>query len=188
MKLSILICTTTTRVSNYLPRIINILEAQKGRDVEIIYLGDNKTRSVGKKRNDLISLAQGDYISFVDDDDTVSEDYIRCILGEIKFNPDVIVFRAFRHQDGAKDRVVRYSVNYQTDQNLPGEYRRIPNHLNVWKRSLIQDIKFKEINYGEDSEWALRCKPLIKSQREISKILYNYWFNSKTTETQNFVR
>lgn len=186
MKFSILICTTTTRASNFLPKIIRQLEHQASqfKDVEIIYLGDNKKRSVGKKRNDLINLAQGEYISFVDDDDSVSEDYTRSIMKEIEFKPDVIVFKAYRHVNGRKDKPVSYNKDFLKDENLPEIYRRIPNHLNVWRKELC--LPFKEINFGEDAEWAIRMKPLIKTQRAIERTLYNYWFDTRTTETQKF--
>jgi len=152
MKLSILICTTDTRVRRFLPDCIDRLREQliNVEGVELLYLGDNKTRSVGKKRNDLIKLAQGEFFCFVDDDDKLTDDYVSTILDGIKDSPDLFVFRAFRHHNGMKDREVVYSVAFEKDENgFP--YKRIPNHLMVWKKSLVAHIPFDEVNYGEDS-------------------------------------
>ena len=36
--------------------------------------------SVGEKRNKLINMAKGEYFSFIDDDDLVSEEYVDQVL------------------------------------------------------------------------------------------------------------
>lgn len=182
MKLSILVCTTTGRVGTFLPKIIRHLENISSDGVEILYLGDNKKRSVGTKRNDLINLAQGEYISFIDDDDMVSSDYCTLILKEIEHNPDVICFNAFRNFNGRKDRPVIYSALFKQDADKQHVYERIPNHLSVWRKDLC--LPFQDRNFGEDSEWAIRMRQLIKTSRKIDKVLYQYWFDSRTTETQ----
>lgn len=48
-------------------------------------------------RNDLIRHAQTEWISFCDDDDTVTSDYVQRLNEEIEKNPDVdlIYFRAY---------------------------------------------------------------------------------------------
>ena len=96
MKLSILICTTETRVTNFLPVIVQELALQsKDLPVEVLYLGDNKKRSVGQKRNDLIDLAQGEYFTFVDDDDRIAPTYVKDILNRLKSNLILLHFTHF---------------------------------------------------------------------------------------------
>ena len=93
MKLSILICTVPSRVGNFLPAAVTELQRQidsSGQgQVELIYLGDNKQRTVGRKRNDLLQLAQGEYVAFVDDDDRVAPNYI----SRIHFNQNTPICR-----------------------------------------------------------------------------------------------
>jgi len=48
--------------------------------VEHLILIDNKRRTVGEKRDNLLRIALGRYVAFVDDDDFVSEDYINEIV------------------------------------------------------------------------------------------------------------
>ena len=60
--------------------------------VEIRILSDNKEMSVGEKRNKLINMAKGEYFSFIDDDDLVSEEYVDQVLRKLRKNPDVVTF------------------------------------------------------------------------------------------------
>ena len=47
---------------------------------------DNKKRSVGEKRQDLLNLAKGQYLVFIDDDDRISDDYISSIIQAMNEN------------------------------------------------------------------------------------------------------
>lgn len=79
MKLSILILSIPSRLSNFLPTLLqNLLKQAEPfkNQVEILTLIDNKVRSIGKKRQNLIDIAEGEYIAFIDDDDRVSDNYI----------------------------------------------------------------------------------------------------------------
>lgn len=194
MQWSILICTLENR-KHFLDRLLGILLPQIGNyvkggtgnytvytgTVQICVLCDNKVMSVGEKRNKLIELCDGEYFSFIDDDDVVSGEYVEQIRRKLIKNPDVVTFWAFRYHNNRRDRRVNYDVKFGQDLNQPQEYQRLPNHLCVWKKSL--SVKFKEISYGEDADWATRMKGSHK-QEKVDKILYEYFFNSNTTETQ----
>lgn len=192
--LSVLICSLENR-KHFLQDIIAQLKEQVGEtsyiktgqverylsgDVEIIVYTDNKKISVGDKRNRLIQLAKGDYFCFIDDDDKISPEYISAIKRGLRKNPDVITFYGFRYENGKPDRRVNYDLEFDKDRNLSSHYERRPNHLCVWKKSLA--VEFKDISYGEDADWAERMK--AETQYKINKILYFYYFNQKTTETQ----
>ena len=187
MKLSILVLTTPKRLSTFLPKIVTELCLQaEGKDVEVLWLGDNYKRTVGAKRNALIEICKGEYFCFVDDDDWVVSDYVTTILQGLQDKPTVFCFGAYRHHNGKKDREVRFGVEYKTDKNSTGAYFRIPNHLMVWNKKSVEGVRFEELNFGEDSKWAMEVLKLIKKQSRTRKILYQYYFNSSTTETQNF--
>lgn len=60
-------------------------------------------------RNGLIKLADTEWVSMLDDDDTVTDDYVKRLREEIKKNPeaDVVIFREYfigdlMNDDGAK--------------------------------------------------------------------------------------
>lgn len=52
-------------------------------------------------RNGLIKLADTEWVSFLDDDDTVTDDYVKRLREELKVNPDadVVIFREYFIQD-----------------------------------------------------------------------------------------
>lgn len=186
MELSILVCTVTNRVNNFLPIIIKKLEKQaEGKEVEILYLGDNRKRSIGTKRNDLLLLSTGKYACFVDDDDDISDDYIDMILQAIKDNPDVIVFKAL-YTDKKHDiqKEVKYSCEYQVDGEDKDYFYRLPNHLMVFKHEILQNIWFKEINFGEDFDFAKQIKPYCRKQASITKVLYYYNYDENLSESR----
>ena len=189
VKLSILVCTTDSRVGNFLPVIVDELTNQaKGKPVEVLWLGDNTKRTVGEKRNNLIDVSNGEYFAFVDDDDRVAPTYIDDLLRQVNKNPDLVVFMAYRRHNGKNDRPVHYDISYLRDENKESRYQRRPNHLMCWKKSKVSKVRFRGLNFGEDGDWSERVVNLcdIKVQKKINKILYYYDFNVKTTETQNF--
>jgi glycosyltransferase involved in cell wall biosynthesis len=72
-----------------------------GDQVQIIYLGDDQEMSVGEKRNLLMSMAKGEYMCFVDDDDRVTHNYVEAIMGDLLQHPnkDVYTFKV-SYSDG----------------------------------------------------------------------------------------
>lgn len=184
MKLSILICTVPSRVNSYLPKMVESLMKQATKDVEILWLGDNKQRTVGNKRNDLLNLSQGDYVAFVDDDDRVTEDYIKYLLLGTDSGADVINFKVSCSVNGGEYRDVIYDARFSKDTNHADHYERLPNHLMAVKRDLALKVGFPHKNMSEDADFAMRLKPLIKKQAFIDKILYYYDFFNTVSETQ----
>lgn len=63
---------------------------------------DDKRQGAGITRNELISLAKTKWVSFLDDDDTVTSDYVERLETEIADNPeaDVIYFRSYWADNG----------------------------------------------------------------------------------------
>ena len=187
MKLSILIPTLQSREKQF-NQLIDFLmlhgEPYIGK-FQIISHVDNREMSVGAKRNYLLSMAKGDYVSFIDDDDTVSSEYISSIIQETNRNFDAICFRVMRYDRGQIDRPVFYSNMVENDHNTPNMYYRLPNHLMAVKREHAIATGFKEVNFGEDADYAVRLKPLLKTECQIDKVLYNYMYDSRTSETVN---
>ncbi len=197
MRLSILICTVIERCDNFAARLLKGLQAQrkasKHRDViEIIYLGDDKQMSVGEKRNKLMTMAKGQYVCFVDDDDTLSMDYIHQIFEGMRVAPGMDVYNfKVAYSDGRenKNTPVYYSIKYPKDNNVVSMgriecYERLPNHLMVIKNGIASRVKFREISKGEDTFWAREARPMLKTEHCIDKTLYYYNWNLETTIAQ----
>ena len=184
--ITIAICTVTERVDNFLPKIVTKLHTQAllYPNVEILYIGDNKKRPTGTKRNDLANIAQGKFIAYVDDDDDVSEDYVGFLSSAAKDDDDCICFRA-RYYENSKFRgIVDYSIAYEKDTNKKGLYERLPNHTTAIRTELIRKLKFKDIYIGEDSDLAKRLRPYLEKEAYVNAILYHYYYNTKTTLTK----
>jgi glycosyltransferase involved in cell wall biosynthesis len=166
--------------------MINELHKQAAglSDVEVLYLGDNKRRTVGRKRNDLVALAQGQYVCFLDDDDRIAPDFVTKILEQIDGTTDVVCYNVACTIDKSAPKTVYYSKDFFADKNYPGHYERLPNHLMVVRRELARQVPFLDKSCGEDSDYAIRLQPLLKTQKIINEILYFYDFSHWTTETQ----
>lgn len=184
---SILVCTVPSRLTNHLPRLLLDLTRQAdGFPVEILAFFDNKHRSVGAKRNGLLRLAQGRYVSFVDDDDRIAPTYVTDIIEAIHDRPDadVIVFDSEVRLNGGTPKRCVYGLEYAyTD--LPDLWTGRPAHTMVWRRDLVADIAFPESNYGEDFAWVRLAASRAKVQARIPKLLYFYDFHEATSETRS---
>ena len=183
-QLSILVCSTSTRAGTFLPKMMSQLEQQtRGRnDVEVLAVVDNKFMTVGRKRNSLLNMATGRYVVFVDDDDILEDDYVSQLVAATKSDCDVICFDLMRYVSGAQDRIVHYSKSFLRDSNEATCYKRIPNHIMCFRRSLALSVPYADMTFGEDSNWAQRILPLIKTEHQIGKVLYRYMYNSATSE------
>lgn len=186
IKLSILICTVTNRIDNFLPEIIKELQRQaENKSVEILYLGDNRKRTIGAKRNDLMMLAQGEYSVYVDDDDRVTADFVDEILKAIPNGSDVINYIVEYVNKKNNLRVpVYYNINHDRDWNEEKAYYRMPNPRVAIKTELLNQIWFIDANWGEDSDMARQIRPLLKTQTLIDKILYYYDYDELTSEAR----
>ena len=90
---------------------------------------DAKEKSVGEKRNILIERASGEYVSHIDDDDRISNDYIKQLLAGIETSCDVITFNVSVSLNGDTPKICYYSIDFESDYNEPSAYYRLPNHL-----------------------------------------------------------
>lgn len=186
MILSILIPTLPERADKFNKLFFDInfqLEMQNAFGlIEVLTDEAPKGKSIGKKRNDLLQSAQGEYVCFIDDDDKISNDYIRLILKALKQKPDCVSLKGVITFDGQSPKVFEHSIKYaeyRTTANVI-TYERYPNHLNVIKSSIAKQFKFPEINFGEDTDWATQIKEsgLLKKEYYIDEILYYYKYLS----------
>ena len=176
--LSILICSLLERQNVFLDKLLAILNPQLRNNVEVLIISDNAKRTIGEKRNDLLKLAKGKYIVYVDDDDRLSANFVEQILTMVHIDADVINYLVEITFDGERPKLVKYSKNYG-HYEAPDAYYRLPNSRMVHKRSNCTEL-FQEVNFGEDDEWAARMLPLIKTEAQIDKILYYYDYSTTT--------
>lgn len=181
--LSILICTLDKRkpMLDELVKHIHwqMVEYGKYWDVEILIESDSGMLSTGSKRNNLLNRAIGEYVVFCDDDDKLSDDYVKDILFAINSCPDVVGFCGNMTTDGHS------KIHWKISKELPYDaytengityYRRFNNHLSPIKRELALKVMFPDLYMGEDYDYACRLRDsgLIKTEVFIDKELYFY--------------
>jgi glycosyltransferase involved in cell wall biosynthesis len=176
--LSVLIPTLPNRIEMY-HDLLKELNKQRTSYIEIITHSD-PFMSIGQKRNELLNDANGEYVCFIDDDDTISENYINHLLEGIHKGVDCCSLRGRITFDGILPEYFEHSIKYKeykTTDN-PIKYERYPNHLNCIKSSIAKQFKFPEINHGEDTDWATQIfnSGLIKTEHYINGIMYYYKF------------
>jgi len=164
--------------------LLSSLWQQAPTNVEVLALCDNQRRSIGRKRNDMLAMAQGDYVTFVDDDDTVTEDYVESLVGGILHGTDVVTFDVEVTLNGGKPFPARYSKDYPESRNLDGLWERLPNHLMAVRRELAVQTGFPDVGVGEDADYAKRLRPLLRSEHCIGRVLYHYRYSDAVTLTQ----
>lgn len=192
MKLSVLILNVPSRfhkATAIYNKILSQIAGEAVGNVEVLMLTDNKTRSVGDKRNDLVTMARGEYLAFHDDDDDVADDYIPQLLEGTKSNADVIVFNEEATMDGGNPFIVRPGIEYQNEHSrkVNGKWidiKRRPWHWCAWKSSIAKTERVPDMSYGEDSLWVSRLFPKVHSQHRIDKVLRYYRYNNATSEAK----
>lgn len=172
LKLSILIATMPSRASN-LDGLMQILSLQIMDEVEVI-TDSSMNYNIGTKRNKLLSLASGEYIVFVDDDDRISPKYVELILSSIENNPDCVGMSGYMTTNGVNMEQWHISMDYGYWRKENGVYLRTPNHISPVRRELALKVGFPEVTSGEDAEYSRRLFPLLKTETKIEGNIYHY--------------
>lgn len=159
--------------------LLNRLEKQLTDEVEIIVVDDGcnetqldeytKCKIIHSKENGGLSVARnvgfekskGEYITYIDSDDNVSNDYIEWIL----------------HKINETDFDVCYFNWYAINSNLEVRIKDKPPEWNwavwnaVYKRDLIEPFEGRKF---EDVPWQQKMRPKFKKIEHINQVLYYY--------------
>lgn len=161
--------------------------------VEIISHFDNKTVGLSYKRTNMLRTAGGKFITSLDDDDDISDEYIISIIETIKNNldADVITFKQHCNCDGNEFFVESDIKSPLLGNNINGTLYRYPWIWCVWRKEKVGIFTYADIgkvNYREDEFWLRNVlgSNRINKEIKINKILHYYRFSSKNTETQKY--
>lgn len=178
-KLSILICSIERRKQK-LQTLLNFLENQIIKTkyenyVEILVELDDEKKSIGEKRNNLLSKSSGDYIVFIDDDDLVSTNYIEKIVNSIQENSDCIGFKGRIEQNGEMCLFTN-SLKIKNKYSLNKQYFSHICHINPIKASIAKQYRFLDKFFGEDKSWLKKIldSELLKTETFIDEEMYFY--------------
>lgn len=131
--------------------------------------------SIGRKRNHLVQTAKGKYVCFLDDDETISPQYIETLVELCGQEKDVCTFRSlFKLVDywGIVDMRLVYKVN---DQASP-EYtiRRPPWHMCPVRAEFAKRYEFENVNNAEDFAWFEKVLARCTTEAHTERILFQY--------------
>jgi hypothetical protein len=182
--LAILIPTITER-QHLLDRLVAELDRQRsGKNVIIIISSDNREKTTGQKRNDLVEAAVAnnvDYIAFFDDDDMPGETYIQRGIEVAESGMDVGELWGQIYWGRIPGKPFHHSLIHKKWYEDSKYYYRMPNHLNFQKLSAVKDIPFPDQSFGEDGKqsYAMRDAGVLKTEFPIKDILYHYYVTTK---------
>ncbi len=135
---------------------------------EVQMIDDEAPGQVGAKRQRLLERATGDYVAFVDDDDLLAPDYLARILAALESRPDVVgivVKITLRDEPLPRIPFTEHSLRHRDVPDKAGNGpHRVPNHLNPMRRDLALQAGYRDMSWGEDTDFALRVLPLLQTE------------------------
>ena len=183
-RLSILIPTIPSRQNMSMMLFDKVIKHLPFDDVEILVLLDNKTKSIGEKRENLVQSCTGKYFMFLDDDDDFEnlEDVYHATFS----NVDVITFKSLCRNTDKTQYIVTHRLGNEVEHNCDGEGRyldcnRPPFHNCAWN-SKYKKFHFPFVNYAEDWGWLKQFVYDAKTEWHIDKTVYKYNFDSNVSE------
>ena len=176
---------------NKLQRLASLLDPQLRNyphSVEwLTFIDPRGHRTIGQKRDDLVQLARGQFVAFVDDDDFVSEHYVGSLVESISeilasSEPvDVVTFRQEAIWCGLRSEV-RFNLRAGNEAFAPGGVtQRAAWHICAWRSTLAKRFHFEPSNYGEDWGWARHLNLDARTELHLPALLHTYIHDPATS-------
>jgi hypothetical protein len=154
--------------------------------IELLLNIDNREKSIGQKRSELVNKAKGKYCCFIDDDDEVSPWYFEEIEKALQSDTEIdcVSMIGMVYENSQPTKPFVHSVNFDTYFSDEEAHYRPPNHLNPILTGYAKRIGFINSNKYEDSDFALRLAhaKLLKKEAKVERLLYHYFYTKKSTD------
>lgn len=188
--LSVLIPSVPERKEKLDKLISQLTEQDTSNEVEIIYNDSKKFDeggiTVGEKRNKLVQEANAKYLCFLDDDDSMSPNYVQALLSMCRQGYDVCTFRSMYKCDYYWALIDMDMSNPENEQANPLIItKRRAWHLCPVLSSIAKQHTFKNINDAEDWEWMERVLQNVVTHCHTNEILHQYNHSKKTSIVHN---
>ncbi len=157
-------------------------------EIEILFELDDRTMSIGNKRQLLLERSLGKFVTFIDADDWIPEDYCLTFWNIIKENPEIdcIGFMQQCSHNGQGAKIACLSNEWDAwQEKVQGfDYVRTPFFPNPIKREIAIQIGYRDMRFGEDKDFSdrLKASQLVKNEYCIDKIMYYYRYQHGSHE------
>lgn len=180
-KLSILLATVENRAELFAKLHAELQRQAVGFPVELVVACDAKQISIGKKRQNLLEAAKGDYVVYVDDDDWVSVDYVMSICAAIATKPDCVGFEIHCTKNGGGVESAIASLRYAQWGDHKDGYRYVRSiyHKTPVKREIALKVGFPDLRYAEDKFYSSGVQALCKTEVFVKRVLYYYRYRNE---------
>lgn len=207
MKDIVSIIVPVYKVEDYLPRCVDSILHQTYENIELILVDDGSPDSCGDMceqykikdsrvkvlhkengglsdaRNEGINLASGKYITFIDSDDWVAEDYIECLYDLlVKKAADISVCNFIRTETEVIDLsniqdIIYEFTNLKALEKLCGEfYEELTISCGkLYKAELFKDIRFPVGKIHEDEFTTYKLLYKAEKIALTNEVLLYYW-------------
>ena len=201
-------------VEKYLKKCLDSVVKQTYKNIEIIIIDDgsndgsseickkylNDERIIYKKtinsgvsnaRNLGIKISTGDYITFIDSDDWILENYIQELVIEItQQKGDIIFSNCFDVKDGKKqlNKTIEEKTSSQGIEKIFNDYFLKKRHAySIWgklyQKEIVKNIKFRNLKYGEDTLFLFEL--INKSTKQVYTTYAGYHYLVRETGAMN---
>lgn len=157
--------------------VVPVLKKYENNEhIHVIYRTENG--HISKATNDGLAIAQGDFIAFMDCDDTIEADALYEMAKKLNENPEL----DFIYSDEDKiteDGRIRHMPFFKPDWS-PDLYMcmNYTNHLSVYRASIVKETGGlrSEYNGSQDYDFTLRFMEKSDNRRvgHVQKILYHW--------------
>lgn len=170
-----LLIPSITHRTDMLTELLQELKRQLLPGVGVLVYRDNREQPYGPKCQRLYDASQADYVSMLDDDDWISEDYIEAVMEALKSEPDYVGYKILYTEFGQRQIPVIHSLNHSGWIDTPEALYRDICHKNPLRRELAMQASW-EGDGGADILWAfaLRQLGIVKTEVFIDRELYHY--------------
>lgn len=198
-----------------LERCLDSILGQTYKKIEIILVNDGSTDSsveickeyetidsriqlisiensgVANARNKGIDIATGDYISFVDSDDAIDENFINIMYHScVKYNAKICAVNVnYCYGNKIKRPIRMQNCVVESDKYYELLLNSIKGFVcnKLYHKSLLKDVRFDEdIAIGEDLLFNVRTAHKIDRAVIVNEYLYNYFQNNHTAYNSKY--
>lgn len=184
MTWDILMCSIVHR-TEMLAELLGELKRQLVPGLGVRVFRDNLETGYGEKCQRLLESSSADYVSFLDDDDWIAEDFVAAIMGALTKRPDYVGFKVRFTSDGQVQMPVYHTLKYDGWVDTPDALYRDIVHFNPIRRDLAVK-SYWEGGDGADRRWAERLRDLgcVKDEVFIDRELHHYRWRRGDTFTR----